>query len=147
MTTTQKHTLKISRTFDAERERVFKAFTDPSLVPLWWGPPGYTVPLCEMDVREGGSYRVGMKGEAGDLHHLRGEFREIKPHDRLVYTFIWEEGDHADLEMLVTLEFLDSGAGTEVKLTQEGLPSEKSRADHEGGWYGSFDRLVVLVEN
>ncbi len=145
METTQQHTLTIRRTFAAAPADVFRAFTEPELMQQWWGPPGYTTPRCDMDVRVGGQYHLTMTSDDGPAHDLCGEFREIVPNERLAYTFIWQDGDHANIEMLVTLEFKPVDEGTELHFTQSKLPSEKSCEEHKHGWTASFDRLTDLV--
>ena len=146
METTHQHTLTIRRTIDAAPAEVFRAFTDPALMQQWWGPPGYTTPRCDMDVRVGGRYHLTMASEKGPEHDLCGEYREIVPDQRLVYTFVWQDGDYAHHEMLVTLEFRPAGDRTELHFTQVKLPSEKARDEHDHGWSGSFDRLTVLIK-
>jgi len=80
----------ISREFDAPREVVFKAMTDPALIPQWWGPRAYTTRVDTMDVRPGGKWRFinGLPG--GEEVGFRGEYREIVAPERIVQTFEWE---------------------------------------------------------
>ena len=76
----------ISRDFDAPRELVWKAWTNPRLLAQWWGPRDFTNPVCELDLRPGGSYRIVMRAPDGSEYPLSGTFREIKPPERLVMT-------------------------------------------------------------
>src|ERR1700722_3962453 len=69
--------LKITRVFDAPREVVFKAWTDPKLLAQWWGPKGFTNPVCELDARPGGAIRVHMRGPDGTVYPMGGMFHEI----------------------------------------------------------------------
>jgi uncharacterized protein YndB with AHSA1/START domain len=80
----------ITREFDAPRDLVFKAMTDPALIPQWWGPRAYTTRVDTMDVRPGGKWRFinGLPG--GEEVGFRGEYREIVPPERIVQTFEWE---------------------------------------------------------
>ena len=87
-----KMTLIIKRTFNAPRERVFAAWTQAEALKQWWGTEGHTVPTVEMDVSVGGKYRVEMRTDEGESFHLNGEFVEIRPSERLVFTFRWERG-------------------------------------------------------
>jgi uncharacterized protein YndB with AHSA1/START domain len=80
----------ITREFDASREVVFKAMTDPALIPRWWGPRGYTTRVDTMDVRPGGKWRFVNGIPGGEEHGFRGEYREIVPSERIVQTFEWE---------------------------------------------------------
>jgi uncharacterized protein YndB with AHSA1/START domain len=79
--------LVIKRHFTAPPERVFAAFTEKSLIQAWYGPENVTVPHCEVDARIGGKYRVEMHAPSGSVHIVTGEFKEIRPPDRLVYTW------------------------------------------------------------
>ena len=77
----------------------------------------------------------------GCIHRLTGVFREVRPPEKLVYTWIWGGGDMAGVESLVTIEFADLGTATELALTHERLPSERACELHEQGWTSSFDCL------
>jgi uncharacterized protein YndB with AHSA1/START domain len=136
--------LHLSRVFDVPRERVFRAWTDPTLLEKWWGPPGFTCPLAQMDLRAGGRYRLAMKPPDGDVYYLGGQFREVHPPERLVYTWQWE-GDPS--ETLVTVEFKDLGARTEVVLTHERFPDAEAVARHTDGWNGCLVRLADLLSD
>ena len=78
--------LVITRIIDAQRELVFKAWTDLKHVVQWWGPHGFTNPVCEMDVRPGGTYRSVMRSPDGVEYPMKGVYREIVEPERLVYT-------------------------------------------------------------
>ena len=77
----------MTRVFDAPRELVFEAHTTPEHVRRWWGKHGTTLPVCEMDFRPGGAYRFVQREPGGAEHGFRGEYRDIVPPERLVYTF------------------------------------------------------------
>ena len=79
--------LRLTREFDAPRELVFKAMTDPALLSRWWGPRRYRTVVDELDVRPGGKWRMRNIGADGDEHAFRGEFREVVPSERVVWTF------------------------------------------------------------
>lgn len=135
-------TLHLTRTFAAPREKVFRAWTDPEALKKWWGPEGYATPIAQVDLRVGGGYRLGMrKLPDGDLFYLAGTFREVRPPERLVYTWTWE-GEAEFGETLVTVEFRARGSSTEIILTHQLFPSEKARQDHEKGWSSCLDRLA-----
>ena len=138
-------TLHLRRTFHAPREKVFRAWTDPEELKKWWGPEGYATPSAEVDLRVGGKYRLGMrKLPDGEIFYLSGIYREVRPPERLVYTWRWEaQPEHG--ETLVTVEFREVGDSTEVVLTHERFPTEKARDDHNRGWSGCLDRLPKLL--
>ncbi len=138
-------TLSLARRFRASPDALFDAFTDPEQLVRWFGPKGMTVPDCRIDLREGGAWRACMRSTEGNDHCVKGVYREIRRPTRLVFTWIWEQGDMAGAETLVTLDFVEQGDGTELRLTHEGLPSETSRGLHEQGWSSSFDCLAELV--
>jgi uncharacterized protein YndB with AHSA1/START domain len=138
-------TLSLRRTFKAPRERVFRAWTDPDELRKWWGPEGYVTPSAEVDLRVGGKYRLGMrKLPDGDIFYLSGIYREVRPPERLVYTWRWEAKPELG-ETLVTVEFREVGDSTEVILTHEFFPTPQARDDHNRGWSGCLDRLAKLL--
>src|SRR5260370_17380009 len=75
--------LVITRVFDAPRELVWKAWTDPKHMAQWWGPQGFTNPVCELDVRRGGALRIVMRAPDAAQHPMRGGFPEVLYPDRL----------------------------------------------------------------
>jgi uncharacterized protein YndB with AHSA1/START domain len=139
-------TLTVSRTFNASRERVYAAWTDPAQFQRWWGPPGTAIPSIEMDVRVGGSYRVAMVPPGMDVVYVKGTYREVVQLERLVYTWEWEGNPMEGRETLVTVEFRDLGAQTEVTITHEGFPDEYEVQLHADGWNGCFEGLDALLE-
>ena len=77
----------IQRTIATPIEDVFSARTKPEILSQWWGTPGTTDPVVEVDLRVGGKYRLGLRNESGDMRYVRGEYREGTPPRRLVYTW------------------------------------------------------------
>lgn len=138
------HSLRLSRTFWAPREKVFRAWTDPEALKMWYGPAGWSTPSAEVDLRVGGGYRIAMKGPDGEEIRLSGTFREVRPPERLVYTWNWEKF-HFDLggmgETLVTIEFRERGDATELILTHERFPTAEARDRHDAGWNSTLDCL------
>ena len=90
VTTPTEREIHVERIFDAPRDRVFELFTDPELIPEWWGPRGTTTIVDEMDVRPGGSWRYVTRNSDGSETAFRGTYREVSPPDRIVQTFEWE---------------------------------------------------------
>ena len=133
--------LHLERVVPAPRERVFAACIDPEQLARWWGPADFTSSGVELDARAGGRYRIRMQPPEGEAFHLRGEFVEIDPPRRLVYTFEWEQPDPDDLETTVTLSFHERGTGTTVVLEQGPFATEARRALHETGWTETLERL------
>jgi uncharacterized protein YndB with AHSA1/START domain len=140
-------TLHLTRTFPAPREEVFRAWTEPELIKQWFGARhGRPASDVELDLRVGGSYRITMDPLFHRMIHAVGEFLEVEPPERLVYTFRWE-GMRLDFgDMLVTVEFRDLGDATELALTHDRLGGVAARAFHRFGWTGSLHRLARLVK-
>lgn len=125
----------------ATPERVFEMLTQPGQVQQWWGPHGFTMPEARVDLRVGGSYRFTMQPPEGERFHLTGEFREVEPPSRLVFTFRYDEPTPDDRETVVTLTLDPDGKQTRVSLDQDGFATEGRVALHRDGWSDSFDRL------
>jgi uncharacterized protein YndB with AHSA1/START domain len=140
-------TLRLDRVLPAPRSRVFRACVEPADLSQWWGPQGFTTPEIDLDLRVGGGYRFGMQPPDGEIFHLSGEFREIEPPARLVYTFRWEEPDPDDRETLVTVTLQDRDDSTEVALVHSGFATEARRALHVDGWTDCLDRLQELMSS
>ncbi|HUE86939.1 MAG TPA: SRPBCC domain-containing protein [Vicinamibacterales bacterium] len=135
--------LEVRRVIPAPRERVFAAWTRSDEVRKWSSPAPLTVAVAEIDLRAGGRFRIEMEEPGGARHRAVGEYREVTPPERLVYTWSWEEDDSAT-DSLITVEFIDRGNETEVVLTHERLRDAASRDNHRQGWNGSLERLAAL---
>jgi uncharacterized protein YndB with AHSA1/START domain len=138
-------TLEIERVLPAARPVVFEAFTDSDVLSQWWGPEGFAIAGIEFEARVGERYRIEMQPPEGDAFHLVGEFRQVEPPERLVFTFIWAEPDPDDVETLATLEFRDLGDSTEVALTQGPFKTDARLDLHRAGWGDSLDKLERLL--
>jgi uncharacterized protein YndB with AHSA1/START domain len=104
-----------AREFDAPRERVFAAFTDPELIPQWWGLRSTTTIVDRMDARSGGDWRFIERNRDGSETAFRGTYREVTPPERIVYTFEWEGmPGHVCVD---TVEFEDLGERTKLTTT------------------------------
>jgi uncharacterized protein YndB with AHSA1/START domain len=110
--------VEVTRTLDAPRALVWEAYTDPALVRRWLlGPPGWTMPICEMDVRVGGAYRWAWRSEAdGKQFGFHGEFLEVTPRERIVHSETYDPGDiggsMGDATSRVTVTFAEAGGRT-----------------------------------
>lgn len=135
----------LARTFDAPRALVWKAATDPKHVPHWWGPRGFTLPVCEIDLRVGGSWRYVNRDRAGKDHPFKGIYLEIVPPLRIVQTEIYDVEPWSDSEAMVTTTLVERDGRT--TLTVHVLhPSKEARdaylnADMEKGAGETYDRL------
>jgi uncharacterized protein YndB with AHSA1/START domain len=143
------HTLVIKREFDAPRDLVFRAWTEPRHLIHWYGPAGFTVTHAERDARPGGAWRSCMRSPEGADHWVGGVYREVVPPERLVFTHVWESPGHAiGHETICTVELSDAGTRrTAMVFRQDHIESEASRDGHAGGWGGAFDRLEALAKS
>jgi uncharacterized protein YndB with AHSA1/START domain len=143
-------TIVITRVFDAPRALVWKAWTDASHLGQWWGPRGFTNPVCEMDARPGGALRIVMRAPDGAEHPMTGVFREVVEPERLVFTAVAEdERGNALLEALTTVTFAEQGGKTKltVQARAVGLAVAAARMleGMQAGWTQSLDRLAAHV--
>src|SRR6516162_8172147 len=147
---TAEREITITRVFDAPRALVFKAWTDASELAQWWGPKGFTNPVCELDVRVGGAIRIHMCSPDGSVYPMRGEFREIVPPERLVFTNIAvDAADKPIIEGLTTVTFTERGGNTTMTLDTRGRAVVDYAVGYlrgmEMGWSGSIDKLETLL--
>ena len=145
-TEVKKYTLSITRDFNAPREKVFQAWTDPEILVKWFGPKEVSTESARIDLRVGGEYHYALKLPDGKIIDHHGVYREIDPPNKLVFTGILDGqgcagGEGLYAETLVTVHFGDEGNKTRLTLTHEFLPTEDSRDSHSYGWNGSFDCL------
>jgi uncharacterized protein YndB with AHSA1/START domain len=140
--------IRMARLFDAPRELVFEVMTRPEHVRQWWGclGEGYSVPVCEIDLRPGGVWRFVNRHPKGEAA-FHGEYREIAPPGRLVFTEIFEE--FPDVVSVVTTDLTDEGGKTRMTATVR-YPSQQVRdmvlsTGMSTGAGISYDRLEDLV--
>ena len=135
--------LVITRIFDAPRELVFKAWTDPNHLVHWMGPRGFKSTVERSDLRAGGGYRIHMLGPEGDDHWTQGVYREIVEPERFVMAGSWADaqGNPTSPETLLTITFEEQDGKTRLTLHQAVFESATARNQHRGGWNSSFDRL------
>jgi uncharacterized protein YndB with AHSA1/START domain len=145
MTQSGELTLELKRVVPAAPSVVFAAFSAVDELAKWWGPKGFTAPSLDFKPRVGDSYRIEMQPADGDPFYITGEFREVDPPARLVYTFVYEDPDPDDVETLAELSFRDLGESTEVVFTQGPFKTEARRELHRNGWTDSFDKLEQLI--
>src|SRR5271165_4765717 len=119
--------LQMKRIFQAPRERVFRAWTDPVELARWFGPSAdYHALVPEFELRIGGKYSLEIHHKGGNVHRVSGTYREIRPPEKLAFTWRWENDPTAS-ESIVTVEFRDLGVSTEILLTHEQLPNAEQR--------------------
>ncbi len=149
VTTPSEREIAMTRVFDAPRELVFDAWTRPELIRRWMlGPPGWSMPVCEVDLRVGGTYRFVWRSPEGKDMGMGGVYREIMPPERIVTTEAFDE-DWTGGETLNTLVLTEQGGRT--TLTNTVLYSSREARDGalktgmEQGVAASYDRLAELL--
>lgn len=159
---TETKDLVIQRVLDAPIEKVWKAWSDPEAIMLWWGPKDFTSPLCRVDFREGGTYLFCMRAPkeyGGQDSFSTGTFVKIAPMKLIEYTDSFADKDgnavspttygmSADYpeKVRTTVEFKDMGDKTEITLTQYSVPVDKMREFAEIGWNQSLDKLQASLK-
>ena len=129
--------LVIKRTVKATRKKIFEAWTQGALLEKWFMPLSVTSVKVKNDLREGGHYQIDMTTAEGEVYVHTGEYKEIIPNEKLVFTW---NSDWAN-NTRVTVELKDAGDGTEITLTHEMLPTVDTRDEHQRGWTSIFDKL------
>ncbi|MEO8588285.1 MAG: SRPBCC family protein [Flavobacteriales bacterium] len=145
-TATAQRTLVITRVFDAPPRLVFNAWSKPEQLVRWFGPNNFTVPACEQEFREGGTYRFCMHAPDGGDHWVWGEYREISEYDRLVFTWVRQDDKSKPwVDNVVTLTFEEQDGKTVFTLHHALFDTPEFRDEHEGGWSECMDRLGAFV--
>ena len=147
VTTPTERAIHIQRVFDAPRDRVFAAYTDPATIPEWWGPRETTTIVDRMEVKPGGGWRYVARDADGSETAFRGEYREVSAPERIVQTFEWEGmPGHISVETAV---FEDLGDRTRVVTTSVFDTTEDRdgmlQSGMEGGMNETYDRLDELL--
>lgn len=154
-TSTADREIVLTRSFDAPRSLVWKAWTDPKQIAQWWGPHGFTNPLCEWDARPGGSILVHMRGPKGSpfdmVLPMKGIFHEVIAPERLVFTSsaLEDEAGHAQLEVRNTVTFAEHNGKTTLTLHAQVIKAAPAAAGAiagmEQGWTQSLERLAAIL--
>jgi len=150
--------LVIEREFDAPRDRVWRAWTEPDLIMRWWGPKGFTAPSARISLRIGGSYLYCMRSPERKDYWTTGFFHEIVPFERIVATqhFADEKGNVVSatsygmnpgfpMEMLLTVILEDVAGKTKLTLRHAGIPPGEDMEGARQGWNQSLDKLASVV--
>jgi uncharacterized protein YndB with AHSA1/START domain len=140
----------LTRIFNAPRELVFRAWTEREHLIKWWGPGVFTNPVCEVDLRLGGAWRIVMRGPDGTDYPCGGVYREIVEPERLVFTNIATDAQgNRLLEGLTTVTFADLEGKTKLTLKTRAVGlvpfAPQMLAGMEAGWSQSLDKLEQLV--
>jgi uncharacterized protein YndB with AHSA1/START domain len=142
--------LVITRVFDAPRSLAFRVWTSPKHVAQWWGPHGFTNPVCELDARTGGAILIHMRGPDGTVYPMTGVFQEVVEPERLVFTSVaLDEEGNSLFEVLNTVTFAQQGRKATLTLRASVLKATPQAIPHlagmEAGWAQSLERFESHV--
>ncbi len=148
VTTPNDREIRVTRVFDAPRARIFDCHTQPDLVRRWLlGPPGWSMPVCEIDLRVGGKWRYAMRPEGHEEFAFYGEFLEIVPNEKIVQTETF--APFPDDASTNTMTLTERGGITVLRtLVQHQTPEARDmhiNSGMEGGMQDAFDRLEQLA--
>ena len=146
MTANNTNTIRLHRVLRAKPERVYRAFIDPDAMAKWLPPNGFTGKVHQLDAKVGGIYKMSFTNfTTGKSHSFGGKYLELKPNERLRYT---DKFDDANLpgEMITTITLKQVFCGTELNVTQEGVPAVIPAEACYMGWQESLILLAKLVE-
>ena len=142
---TENNTVKLHRVFTAPPERVFKAFIDPDALVKWMAPHGFTAKVHHLDAKVGGSYKMSFSNFAtGSSHSFAGTYHEIIPNQLLRYTDQFDDPNFPG-NIEVVIQFKAVSVGTEVHITQSGIPDVIPVEACYLGWQESLQLLTLLV--
>jgi uncharacterized protein YndB with AHSA1/START domain len=140
------NTVTLHRVLRATPERVYRAFLDPDAMAKWLPPFGFTGKVHQIDARVGGSYRMSFTNfSTGSSHTFGGKYLELQPNKALRYIDKFEDPNLPG-EMTVSVSLTQVVVGTELKITQEGIPDAIPAAACYLGWQESLEQLAKLVD-
>jgi uncharacterized protein YndB with AHSA1/START domain len=149
----------VTRVFDAPRELVWKAWTDPKYVMQWWGPQGFTATFCKIDFREGGKFLCCMRAPDGKEYWNGGEYHQIVLHEKVVFSLYFADADGnkidaaeygieheaiADAHDVITFEDLGNGQTRLTYIGNETMEHAKGSGQLEG-WNLTLDKFAEVV--
>ena len=144
--TAEKTSLEIVRFINVPTDRVYDAWTDPAQLRQWFGPENVRTRNITADVRVGGNYRWDLTSAEGEEMSAFGEYKELVPGKKIVFTWQWDNDEAwENRTSVVTIELDASRGGTELRLKHEQLPSEESRNRHNEGWNSLVDNLEQFL--
>lgn len=146
MTISTTHTIRLHRVLRATPERVYRAFLDADAMVKWLPPNGFTGKMHHMDAKVGGTFKMSFTNfTTGKSHSFGGSYLELLPHERIRYTDVFDDPNLPG-EMVVTIALKEVFCGTELNITQEGIPAVIPAEACYMGWQESLILLAKLVE-
>ena len=146
MTTNKTNTVRLHRVLRSKPDRVYRAFLDPDAMAKWLPPNGFTGKVHHMDAKVGGTFKMSFTNfTTGKSHSFGGKYLELKPNELLRYTDVFDDPNLPG-EMVATISLKEVFCGTEVNITQEGIPAMIPVEACYMGWQESLILLAKLVE-
>jgi uncharacterized protein YndB with AHSA1/START domain len=142
--------MELTRTFNAPRELVWQAWTEVDKLQQWWGPPHFTNPRCEIDLRPGGRIHIDMRAPDGVIYPMGGEYEQIVPPERLVFltSAVDEQGEPIFVNRN-TVVFREVEGGTEISVHAVTIESTPHAMQYlkgmREGWNGSLDKFADFL--
>jgi uncharacterized protein YndB with AHSA1/START domain len=141
--------LTIAREYAAKRKNVFRAWVEKDLLVRWWGPNGFTTPVCEMDLRPGGVFRTVVRGPNGGEYATEGVYREISPPTRLVFSVLFGGEGEPKHEAFCEVTLTESKGRTRltIRWRHQTMADREAheKMDFEKGWTETLERLEKVV--
>jgi uncharacterized protein YndB with AHSA1/START domain len=140
------NTVRLHRVIAAKPEKVYRAFVEPDATASWLPPYGFLCTVHEMDAKVGGKHRMSFRNfTTGDSHSFGGEYLELVPGERLVYTDSFDDPNlPGEMKVIITLKAVS--VGTEINIEQAGVPDVIPLEACYLGWQESLRKLAKLVE-
>jgi uncharacterized protein YndB with AHSA1/START domain len=137
-----KPSLVLKRRINAPPAKVYEAWTDPAKIARWFRPQQVDTAHAETDLRVGGRYRMFARSTDGEVSEVGGIYREVRPNEKLVFTWAWHSTP--ERESLVTVLLKPDGDGTLLTLTHEQFFDEPARDRHLAGWTKTLEKISAL---
>ena len=142
--TRESPSLQLERHYPVAPEKVWRAWTDPQALSIWFGPGDtQSVLRAELDVRVGGRFDIAFRTQDGVVHAVGGVYRVVEPPRRLVFSWAWHSTP--ERESQVSLSLHAEGGGTRMAFLHAQFVDPQARDDHEGGWVPTFDKLAQFL--
>ncbi|MBV7530963.1 SRPBCC family protein [Chitinophaga sp. sic0106] len=140
------NSVSLHRVIKTSPEKLYRAFTEAAAIASWLPPYGFVCTVQEMNAVKGGSFKMAFQNfSTGNSHSFGGTYVELKPNEYLQYTDTFDDPNLPG-EMITTVWLKKNIAGTEIKITQEGIPPQIPAEMCYLGWQDSLDKLIRLVE-
>jgi uncharacterized protein YndB with AHSA1/START domain len=158
-TVKEKERMVVTRVFDAPRALVWRAWTDPQYVMQWWGPKGFTAPVCKIDFRVGGKFLCCMKSPDGQEFWNGGEYHEIVPHEKIVFSMYFADAkgnkveashygiEHEAIEDAHDMVIFEDFGNGQTKLTYIGNETmeEATKSGQLEGWNQILEKVAAVI--